>query len=199
MWGSCGEAVGSMCCVLHWVFVAASRSKGPWRDRYSTSSYVNPVPVTGGFITVYVGFLIFVFVNVKDIVKAGFTIARVNDYIEVCGDQVMEMFPTFHMHAGEHAFFPTGVIPVAIGMAPKIETPSTDSVSYVINYVLNLRVLPSLSEIVRGEALAHLTRSMSQGLEKFWAEPGNITSVKQYIDAWTSVTYAKSDDDVSWA
>ena len=163
------------------------------------NSDVNPIPGIGGFITIYVGCVIFVFVKVKDIVKEGFTIARVYEYIDKVGDQAMDIFPKFRMNKGEHAFFPTGVIPVAIGMAPKVEPQTSEVVSYVINYFLDLRVLPSLSEMVRGEALAHVQRSMSQGLEKFWAEPGNITSVKLYIDAWNSVMYAKSDDDLSWA
>ena len=135
LWGSGGEVMGSICCFLHWVFVAASRSKGPWRDRYSMNSDVNPIPGIGGFITIFVGCVIFVFVKVKDIVKEGFTIARVYEYIDKVGDQAMDIFPKFRMNKGEHAFFPTGVIPVAIGMAPKVEPQTSEVVSYVINYV----------------------------------------------------------------
>ena len=69
-------------------------------------------------------------------------------------------------------------------------------VGYTANYILDQDLLPRSNAAVRAECVAYHNKSMSHGLEKFWATEGNMTSVKKYIEVWNGIDY-KSDDEGS--
>ena len=151
----------------------------------------------GGFLTVHSGYIIITFVRVCDLVDQGFTIERIGEYLDKLGEQGIATLTTFGMSEGQHAYFPMCVVPVTMALSPKVEQPNDDVGAYVIHYVLDRNVFPSLSEKTRGEVSAHIAKSMSHGLEKFWVVSTNMKNIKGYIDAWASFCYPNSDGDMA--
>ena len=73
----------------------------------------------------------------------------------------------------------------------------TEYGAFVVHSVLDTNRFSSLNSLVRGEIQGQLNKSMSHGLEKFWAQPGNTAAIKLWLDVWQKHTYKDSDNEFS--
>ena len=133
-------------------------------------------------------------IDIADLTTCGFTIETIPAYTS---SKQRNEIAQFGLKPNSHLYFPPGTFPMVVGVRTPSAIDDKEFIGFTVNYVLDQKCLHKTTAGVRAECAAFLNKSMSHGLEKFWATEGNITSVKRYIESWNAIEFKASDDDAS--
>ena len=148
------------------------------------------------FLIVTSGTFWFTFLEVGDIIDAGYDIENLGDLLAACSEEFLSKKPSMILGEGDSAYCPLGSISVAIALGPEKLTDDKETrVASFISYpVLDTLQTSRVSPVVLGDIKAWINKGIARKLKVLKYEGDNEHGIQTYLKGWAVEDQAPKPD-----